>query len=61
MSADSSAIRLILHVVEGEDTVDVDDGVACAITVQMKLLGSAAQVHPAFKLDIRDGILENLS
>ena len=35
MGSNASAIRLIVHIIEREDTIDVDNRVLCAVTVQM--------------------------
>ena len=59
MGTHASAITLIRHIVERQDTIDVDDGVLGTVTIQMKLLRSTSEIHPAFKLDIWNGELED--
>ncbi len=54
MRACSSAISLVSHVVERQDSIDVDYGILGAITVQVELLGTATESHPAFKLNVGD-------
>ena len=61
MGSDASAIRLIVHIIEREDTVDIDNRVFGAIAVQMELLRPTSEVHSAFKLDVRDGKLKDLA
>ena len=61
MGALTGAIRLVRHVVEGQDTIDIDDGVLGAVAVEVELLRSTPECHPAFKLDVRDSVFEHLS
>ena len=59
MSARASAIRLVSHIVEGQDAIDVDDGVLGRVAVEVELLGAAAQGHLAFKLDVWNSVLQD--
>jgi len=61
MGASTSAIGLVCHVIERQDTVDVNDRVLGTVTIQVQLLWATAKSHPTFKLDVRDGELEDLA
>jgi len=61
MRASTGAISLISHVIERQDTVNIDDGVLGAVTIQVQLLWATSKSHPTFKLDVRDGELEDLA
>ena len=61
MSALTSTIALIGHIIEGQDTVDINDGELGAVAVKMKLLRTATESKSAFKLDVGNRVLKDLA